>query len=143
MADFVFNNSLGAAAEKVRNTSSALLVLLLTSMAADATARDYDDVAALLDDGSTNELGDASYSRKTGLTGTITIDDSNERVDVDIPDQTWSGLSGTDPTDLVIAVEESASDSGRETLTSHDFAVTTDGSDVTAQFAASGFYRAS
>jgi len=76
------------------------------------------------------------------LTGTITVDDTNDRVDVDIPDQTWTGLTGTAVTDLVVAYEEAAADATRIPLTAHDFAVTPDGSDVTAQFNAAGFYRA-
>ena len=73
----------------------------------------------------------------------MTVDDTNDRVDVDLPDQTWSALSGTAVTDAIVAYEESASETGRIPLTSHDFAVTLDGSDVTIQFNASGFGRAS
>lgn len=143
MADFVFNVAKGAAAEKFRDAAANGIVLLMSALEADTTASDYDDLDALLTPAGNTEVSDASYSRKTGLTGSITVDDSNDRVDVDLPDQTWTGLSGPDPTDLIVAYEESAADTGRIPLTNHDFAVTSDGSDVTAQFAASGFYRAS
>lgn len=141
MANFVFNIAKGAVAEKVRDGAANLLMLLLSAAEADAGMKDHDTVSALLA-GTADEVADASYGRKTGITGTVTVDDTNDRVDVDCPDQTWAALAGPDPTDLVIAYEESASDAGRIPLTCHDFAVTSDGSDVTAQLNAAGFYRA-
>lgn len=141
MADFVFNIAKGAFVEKFRDGAANGLVLLLTAADTDAIMRDTDDVAALLATGA-NEATDGSYARKTGLTGTITVDDTNDRVDVDLPDQTWTALAGAAITDLVVAYQESAADSGRVPLTLHDFAVTPDGSDVTAVFNASGFARA-
>jgi hypothetical protein len=59
-------------------------MLLLKTAEADATLKDRDDVAAILANGST-EADFTNYARKTGLTGTITVDDTNDRVDVDIP----------------------------------------------------------
>ena len=143
MADFTFNIAKGAVAEKVRDGASNSLVILLTALEADATAKDRDTVALMLAEAGTTEKADGGYARKTGVTATITVDDTNDRVDVDIPDQTWTALSGTAVTDPVIAYEESAADSGRIPLTNHDFAVTPDGSDVTAQFNAAGFHRSS
>ena len=145
MADFVHNISKGAVAEKFRDGAANGLMLLLKVAEADATMKDYDTVAALLA-GTPDEANFTNYVRKTGLTGTITVDDTNDRVDVDMPDQTWTSAGGgtnNTLTDLVIAYEESASDSGRIPLTNHDFAITTDGSDLTATLNASGFFRAS
>jgi hypothetical protein len=71
-------------------------MLLLKTAEADATLKDRDDVAAILANGST-EADFTNYARKTGLTGTITVDDTNDRVDVDIPDQTWA-VAGGQPT---------------------------------------------
>lgn len=142
MADFVFNIAKGAFVEKIRDSAANCGVLLLTAADTDDAMRDSDTVAALLATNAT-EASDASYARKTGLTGTITVDDTNNRVDVDLPDQTFSALDGSAITDAVVFYEESASDSGRIPLTLHDFSVTPDGSDVTLQFNASGFARAS
>lgn len=142
MADFVLNIAKGAFAEKFRDGAANGIVLLLSAAEAQAAFADHDDLAALLGAAGNTEVADASYARKTGLTGTVTVDDSNDRVDVDIPDQTFTGLAGPDPVSLVVAYEESASDAGRVPLTHHDFAVTSDGSDVTAQFNAAGFARA-
>lgn len=142
MADLIFNIAKGAFVEKIRDGASNVLVLLLKAADTDDAMRDTDTVAALLATAA-DEATDASYGRKTGITGTITVDDTNNRVDVDIPDQTWTALAGDNITDLVIAYEESAADSGRIPLSLHDFPITVDGSDVTAQFNAAGFARAS
>lgn len=144
MADGVFNIAKGAFAEKIRDSASACLILLLKANEAEATLRDRADVAAILANGST-EADFTNYARKTGLTATITVDNTNDRVDVDIPDQTWTsagGAANNTLTKLIIAYQESAADSGRVPLTHHDFAATTDGSDLTAQINASGFARA-
>jgi hypothetical protein len=145
VADFTFNISKGAVAEKIRDGATACGMLLLKAAEADATLKDRDDLAAILANGST-EADFTNYARKTGLTGSITVDDTNDRVDVDIPDQTWTsagGASNNTLTDLIIYYQESAADSGRVPLVCLDFPVTTDGSDLTVQINASGFYRAS
>ena len=142
MADFVFNIAKGAVAEKVRDDDNDILVLLVTVMEADSAAKDHDHIDAFLSAAGTTEKSDGGYARKTGITGVITVDDTNDRVDVDIPDQTWSSMTATAVVDLIVAYEEAAADTTRIPLTNHDFAVTPDGSDVTAQFNASGFYRA-
>lgn len=145
MSDFVFNIAKGAVAEMVRDSAADVLILLLKASVADATAIDYDTVAAVLGDGSTTEADFSNYARKTGLTGSITVDDSNDRVDVDVPDQTWSSAgngSNNTLTDAVIAYENAAADATRIPCTQQDFAVTTDGSDLTLEVNSAGFYRA-
>jgi hypothetical protein len=145
MADGVFNIAKGAFAEKFRDAGANGIVMLLKANEAEATLIDRDHLQAMLAEAGTTEADFTNYARKTGLTGTITVDDSNDRVDVDMPDQTWSSAgngSNNTLTKLVVAYEESASDAGRIPLTHHDFSVTTDGSDLTAQFNAAGFGRA-
>jgi hypothetical protein len=141
VADFVFNIAKGAFVEKVRDGAANLLCLLLIAADTDDIMRDTDEVQALLATGA-NEAVDASYARKTAITGTIVVDDTNNRVDVDFPDQTWAALAGAAITDLVVAYQESAADTGRVPLTLHDFSITPDGSDVTAVLNAAGFARA-
>lgn len=145
MADQVFNVAKGAFVEKFRDGAANGIVLLLETAEADAALSDHDALDVLLGAAGNTEAAFTNYARKTGLTGTITVDDSNERVDVDIPDQTWTSAgNGTNETlaKLVVAYEESAADSGRIPLTHHDFSPTTDSSDLTAQFNAAGFGRA-
>lgn len=146
MADFVFNIAKGSVAEMFRDAAANGLMLLLKAAESDPALKDHDDLAALLGAAGNTEADFTNYVRKTGLTGTITVDDTNDRVDVDIPDQTWSaagGASNNTLTDLIVAYENAAADASRVPLTNHDFAVTTTGGDITAQVNASGFYRAS
>lgn len=145
MADGVFNIAKGAVAEKFRDSAAVGIIILLKVAESDATLIDYDTLAAILA-GSNTEADFTNYARKTSLTGTVTVDDTNNRVDVDIPDQTWTAAGGASNNTLVkaiVAYQESAADSGRVPLTHHDFAVTTDGSDLTLQVNAAGFFRAS
>lgn len=142
MTDFILNIAKGAFAEKFRDGATNGIVLLLSAAEAEAAFSDHAELNALLGAAGNTEVVDGSYARKTGLTGTVTVDNSNDRTDVDIPDQTWTALVGPDPVSLVVAYEESASETGRIGLSHHDFAVTSDGSDVTAQFNAAGFGRA-
>lgn len=145
MSDGVFNISKGAFAEKIRDGATVCGILLLKANEAESTLVDRDTVALLLAEGGTTEADFTNYARKTGLTGTITVDDSNDRVDCDLPDQTWSSAGGGTDNTLTKAVtfyEESAADSGRIPMSHHDFAETTTGSDITLQVNASGFARA-
>lgn len=144
MADFVFNIAKGAAAEKVRDDATKIGVLLIKTAESDAAMKDRATVALVVSN--STEADFTSYARKTGITATLTVDYTNDRVDLDMPDQTWSPAGGgTNNTlaKLVIFYEEAAADSTRIPLTAHDFVVTTDGSDLLAQVAAAGFYRAS
>jgi len=146
MADGVFNIAKGAAAEKIRDSGTVVGILLLKANETEADLIDHDNLSVLLGAAGNTEADATNYARKTGLTGTITVDDTNNRVDIDVPDQTWTALGGAldnTLTKLVVFYEESAADTGRVPLTHHDFALTTDGSDVTAVINASGFYRAS
>lgn len=145
MADGIFNIAKGAFVEKIRDSGTVVLILLLSANEAEATLIDRDTVALMLAEAGTTEATFTNYARKTGITGTVTVDDTNDRVDVDIPDQTWTSAgNGTNNTltKLIVAYEESAADSGRIPLSHHDFAVTTDSSDVTAQINTAGFGRA-
>ncbi len=144
MADGIFNISKGAFVEKIRDAATNVLVLLLQANEAEAILVDHTALDTLL--ANNTEANFTNYSRKTGITGTITVDNTNDRVDVDIPDQTWAaagGAANNNITKLIVAYEESASDAGRIPMTHHDFAVTTDGSDITAQVNAAGIARAS
>lgn len=146
MADGVFNIAKGAAAEMFRDAGTNGIILLLKANEAEATLRDRDELQAMLAETGTTEADFTNYARKTGLTGTITVDDANDRVDIDIPDQTWTSAgNGTNNTltKAVVAYENAAADNTRIPLTHHDFALTTDGSDVTLQVNSAGFYRAS
>lgn len=156
MADFVFNVAKGRVTELYGRvdgndpTNSALIIVVIDANGdTDATMRDRDDLSALLG-GTANEVTNTNYARKTLTDSDLTAwapDDTNDRVDLDIPDQTWTAVAaGTAWTDLIVCYDSDTTggaDSAIVPLTLHDFAVTPDGSDITAQIAAAGFYRAS
>ena len=156
MADFQFNRSKGRLAEWAERvnasdpTNAVFIVAAYNTAATDATLKDLDTVADIESDANTAEVTNTNYSRKSidqsgGLT--ITYDDTNDRVDVDMPDQTWTSIAaGTAWTDLLIAYDsDSAAGTDANILPGawYDFAVTPVGSDITAVFNSAGFYRAS
>lgn len=156
MADFVFNIAKGRVAEfyyRVDNndpTNAVLVVAVFNTSAGDSTIVDLDTLAAVEAEASTAEVTNTNYARKTLSDADISAfapDDTNDRVDLDIPDQTWTAVAaGTAWTDVMIAYDSDSTggtDANIVPCTWHDFAVTPDGSDITMQVAAAGFFRAS
>lgn len=145
MADGVFNIAKGRAAGKVADDPTKLVVLLLKAAEAEADLEDHDDVAALLGAAGNTEADFANYARKStpDTDGVVNVDDGNDRVDVDIPDQVWAAAgAGNNMAKLVVAYNQGAGDANLVPLTHHDFAVITDGSTITAEIPAAGFFRA-
>ena len=158
MADGVFNIAKGRVAELYNRvdsndpTNSALIVVLLSAAEADGTLEDYDDLSTLLGAAGNTEATFTNYARKS-LTDTdlsaFAADDTNNRVDLDFADQTWTSAGGASNNTLVKLLvcydndTTGGTDSNIVPLTHHDFSVTTDGNDLTAQLASAGFYRAS
>lgn len=145
MGDFVFNIAKGKVAyyAGLPASSDALIVIPIESsgVESDATLIDYDDVATLLA-AANNEQ--STMGRKTVTSVTVTVDDTNNRVDVDFADLTWTGATGNAVSDLLIAYDPdtgAGTDSSLIPLTWHDFSVTPDGSDITATV--SNTFRAS
>lgn len=156
MANQIFNNALGRVAELYRRVdindpaNSALVIVILATagIESDAVLKDKDTLADLVS-GTTNEVTNTGYARKVLTDADIVAfapDDTNDRVDLDIPDQTWTGVAAGDGwQDFVVCYDNdttAGTDANIEPLTLHDFVVTPDGSDITAQIAAAGFYRA-
>ena len=79
---------------------------------------------------------------------TNTVDDTNNRLDSDIADQTWTSAGGaTNNTigKLIICYDPDTTggtDSTVIPLTYHDVDATTDGNDLIVTIAAAGYYRA-
>lgn len=157
MADFVFNIAKGRVAELYNRVDSndpansvlVILILATSGIETDAVLKDVDTVTALVA-GTTNEVTNSGYARKTLTDADVVAfapDDTNDRVDIDIPDQTWTAVAAGDGwNDFVVAYDNDSTtgtDANVVPLTQHDFVVTPDGSDITAQIAAAGFYRAS
>lgn len=155
MADLVFNIAKGRVAELYNRVDSndpanSALVIVPVDVGAvtDATLRDFDTLAAILGGGVTERTTNG-WTRKT-LTdvdlAAFAPDDTNDRVDLDIPDQTWTAVTAGAVTDLIICYDNdttAGTDANLVPLTMHDFAITPDGSDVVAVINAAGFFRAS
>jgi len=152
MANFVFNTAKGRVAEfynrvDANDPSTARLVIIPLETSGIETQANLEDslfVSEVLD-GTTNEqttMG-RKYLTDTDLAA-LAADMTNNRMDVDIPDITWTAATGNAISALVIAYDPATSaDSAIVPLTHHDFVVTPDGSDIVAQIAATGFFRAS
>lgn len=146
MSDGIFNISKGAFVEMIRDSGSKTGVVLFKANETEADMIDHDDLAALIAAAGNTEADFTSYVRKTAITETVTVDDTNDRVDVDIPDQTWSPAgngSNNTLTKFVSYYENAAADATRIPMSHHDFAFTTQGTDLTAQIAGAGLMRAS
>jgi hypothetical protein len=79
---------------------------------------------------------------------TVTVDDSNDWLDVDIADQTWTSAGGTTNNSIgkLLMAYDPDIGAGTDTtiipVSAHDFSFVTDGSSVVAEIAAGGFLRA-
>ena len=157
MTDQVFNIGLGRVAELYNrvdlsdptNAVLTILVLATAGLESDAVLKDKDTITDLLS-GATAEVTNTNYARKELSDADIVAfapDDTNDRVDLDIPDQTYTNILAGDGWSRFVISFDSDSLAGTDAnvvpLTSHDFVVTPDGSDITAQINSAGFYRAS
>lgn len=149
MANWVFNRALGRVHEfaTLPQTNDAFIAVPLETagLEADATLRDYDDLASLLA-GTTNEQ--VTMGRKTFTAGiAITVDDTNNRVDIDMNDITWVAAAGNAISALILCYDNdttAGTDANIVPMCKWDFVATPDGStDIVAVVPATGFYRAS
>jgi hypothetical protein len=154
MADFVFNIAKGRVAELYNRVdsndpaNSALIIVAAQAGSTDGALQDLDTLATVL--AATAEVTNSGYARKV-LTDTdlaaFAADDANDRVDLDFADQTWTAVAAGTGWARIYVCYDSDTTAGTDAniipLTSHDFAVTPDGSDIVAQVAAAGFFRAS
>lgn len=135
MADIIFNIAKGAIVEKIRDGSSNLLVLILEAVETETDLMDHDNLSSLLGAAGNTEATATGYSRKTGITGVVTVDHTSNEASVAIPDQQWDAISGGNPfVAAVVAYEESASDTGRIPLSKHDISYTPQGVDFLVRF---------
>lgn len=151
MADGIFNISKGRMVHyaTLPAASDAFIAVLLkaTGLEADDTLNNYDDLAAILA-ASNDECDFTNYARKT-LTGvTVTVDDGNNRADVDVDDFTYTAAGGAANNGvgkLVVCYDADTTggtDANIVPVSYHDCTFTTDGTDVTVQVNAAGLARA-
>ena len=154
MANFVFNNAKGRVGQffiNVENNSPAsccLRLIALESSGLEAQSALEDSLTFTeVVDGATNEQT-SNFTRKQILAAGITLalDTANNWYDFDLdPDITWSAATGNAVGALVLCYDASGSDADGVLipLLHVDFAVTPDGSDITAVFNVEGIFRAS
>lgn len=146
MADIAINISKGKAAyfASLPATADDLIVVPLesASIAADSTLVDYDTLYDLLA-GSTNEQ--TTMGRKVLSSVTVTVNDTNDRVEIDCADITWSAASGNAIAALLFCYrpDTASADTDIVPMAKLDFAATPSGTDITAVIGANGFYWAS
>lgn len=157
MADLVFNIAKGRVAELYNrvdtndpaNSALIIVVLAASGIETDTVLKRKDTLADVVS-GTTNEVTNTNYARKVLTDADIVAfapDDVNDRVDLDIPDQTWTAVAAGDGWSDMLVCYDSDTTGGTDAnivpLTMHDAVLTPDGSDLTIQIAAAGFFRAS
>lgn len=157
-ANLVFNISLGqvvAYYRRVDENDPSTAVLVVSALAAGTTTddqfKDFDTLSACHPGGGgAAEATNSGYARKIITDADIVAfapDDTNNRVNLVIVDQTWTAVAaGTNWSDLILSydsVDGAGTDTNIVPLTLHDFVVVPDGSDITADVSATlGFFQA-
>lgn len=127
-------------------TSTFVIVLLeTTGLEADATLADYDNLSLLIAGTSNEQTNQARKTLDDTVIGPSGETDATNVLDLDIPDIVYTALAGNAISKLLVCFRAATADADTSIipLTAHDFVVTPDGTDVTAQIAATGFYRSS
>lgn len=114
MASLVFNIAKGRVVELAKRvdendpSASAFIVIPCDANGtADATVRDFATVAAALA-GGVVERSATGWGRKTVTDAEMsapTVDNANDRFPIGIPDQTWTGVTAGNVTDLLVAYD--------------------------------------
>jgi len=139
MADFLYVTGAKEAAETYFLTTPLKAMLVSAGYVPNAD----DDVvdAGGANDAADHEVGSASYvggwggsGRKMLASKTVTVDKANNRVLFDCADVTWTALEvPVQPAHLLVVNEGIADDTTTRLHSHHDFVVTTNGGDITAQ----------
>lgn len=142
MAEFLYNTgSKELWDETIGILSDTIKVMLAGS---GYTADRDDDVvdAAGANDPVDEELSGTGYTggwggsgRKTLGSKTVTVNKTSDRSEFDAADVTWTGIDAGTASQLLAIKEGGANDTTSRLISHHDFAVVTNGGDVTAQVA--------
>lgn len=145
MANLVFNVALGRVASlaALGAASDALVLVPLeaSGLVADSTMRDYDTLSDLLA-GASNEQ--TTVGRKTLASVTVTVNDTDNRVDIDAADVTWTAPTGSAVGAVVVCYDAdtgTGTDADLIPLTKHDVTWTPDGNNFS--LTVTDFFRAS
>lgn len=126
--------------------SDAIVWVLFTGTETDANIRDAATLTALIAT-TLNEATFTGYSRQTATSVTVTVDNTNDRVDLDAADPSWSPTSAEALTRIAACYDGdtgAGTDANIIPLFVDDFALTTPTSGtVSYTVATGGFARAS
>ena len=126
--------------------NDALVWVLLTGSETDDNIRDADTLTAVIAT-SVNEATFTGYARVTASSVSVTVDDTNNRVDIDAADPSWSPTSAEALTRIALCYDPDTTggtDADLIPLFVDDFAVTTPTSGTVGYTVASaGFARVS
>lgn len=150
--DFTFNIAKGRVAElynRVKNadpsTARLYVIPVNAGAATDATLKDCETFAAVITAGVTERTANGWNRKEIGAADltALAADHVNDRMATDVGDQTWTAVTADATTDLIFCYSSTAGPTNAQLvpLTCHDWAVTPDGSDVSATI--SDFFRAS
>lgn len=156
MANFVFNIAKGRAVQYYDNVKSntpansafIIVVLAAAGLETDAVLIDKATLADVVA-GTTDEVTNTNYARKV-LTdveiAALTIDNANDRVDLDFPDLSWASVAaGSNWAKLLVCYDAdtaAGTDANIVPVAAYDFVVTPDGSTINAVINAAGWLRA-
>lgn len=156
MANFIFNIAKGRGVEyynRVKSNdpaNSAFIVVILAAagLETDAVLIDKATLADVVV-GTTDEATNTNYVRKV-ITDTelaaLTIDNANDRVDLDMPDQSWAAVAaGSNWAKMLICYDNDTTlgtDANIVPVAAYDVALTPDGSTLNININAAGFLRA-
>jgi len=134
MADIAFNVAKGRHAyyASLPSTNDALILVFLeaTGLVDDATMADYDTLSAILA-GDTNEQ--STLGRQTLSNVSVTVNDTDNQVEIDADDVTVSDPSGNGVGAVVICYDPDTTGGDDSTiipLTKHDYVITPDGDEL-------------
>lgn len=143
MADITLNVAKGKAAywATLPAASDSIIVVCLenTDLVADSVMVDYDTLAAVLA-GATNEQTD--MGRKTLAGVTVTVNDTDDRVEITATSPQWTTTTGSAVGALLFCYmpDAGSADADIVPLSKQDWSYTPDGNTVTATIGANGFY---
>ncbi len=149
MASGAFNRGVK---ELLNATTDFLTATMKVALLATATAYTYNPDNDFMDAGGANDPTDAELSvsgytggfagagRKTLASKTVTENDTNNRVEFDAADLTWTALGTGQTIAAAVVIKEVTNDAATVLYVYLDPTdVPTNGSDITLQFASNGF----
>lgn len=151
MPDFVFNPALGRVTQLADNVElnspagSLLEMHAWVSSAADDLSNNEANVAGLEAVAGVAEATPYTQQSWAAADLTITVNNTTNLVDIDSTDVVFTAVAAqTAWSDVTVSYDSGGASTDANTLllTNHDFIVTPNGGDITAQFAAAGWFQA-